>query len=336
MAIEQTEDIGKTLLDNERKVTRTHRNQHLIVLDDQDRHIDSTRRAADHRTRLAAVAKGTHVERDILVLQRLDRLGVNDRRTAIRQLDSVQVAHLLNVARIGEDSRVGIEHAVYIFPHRHTLRIKNISHTRSRIVRALATESRGLARRRRADKSLTNKELRTLARHCLSQRRGRGFEVDTCILVALVGNEATTHIDPAARHTRRIQILGNDRCREQLAIAHNAVVPHFGVVATDLSRCRNLLQLSKQRIYRIQAVGRAHQLLDHLAVVTPECRDVFHRQGTITRLHALEDTLECVGGLTHCRHNDEQLALVLHNGTQITDTVSRRDRRSAKFVDFHL
>ena len=240
------------------------------------------------------------------------------------------------MTRIGKDSRIGIEHTVHILPHRHTLGIQDICHTRSRVVRALATESRGLTRRCRADKSLTDKEFYTLARHCLSQRCGRGFEVDTCILVALVGNEATTHIDPAAGHTRRVKILGNDRRREQLAIAHNAVVPHLRVVATDLGRCCNLLQLSKQRIYRLQSVGRTHQLLDHLAVVTPECRDVFHRQGTITRLHTLENTFESVGGLTHCRHDDEQLALVLHNGTQITDTVSRRDRRSAKFVDFHL
>ena len=170
--------------------------------------------------------------------------------------------------------------------------------------------------------------------HC--RRSGRSVEVDTCVLMAFVGNDTATHIDPTARHARHVQKLGNDRGREQLSVADNAVVPHLGILDLDLSLRSDLFQFGKQLIDRLQTVGCTQQFADHLAVVTPECRDMLHRQGAITRLHTLENTFESIGGLTHCRHDDEQLALVLHNGTQITDTVSRRDRSSAEFVNFHL
>ena len=161
------------------------------------------------------------------------------------------------MARVGENSRIGIENAIDIFPHRHTLSVQDISHTRCRVVRTFATECRGLTRWSRADKSLTNKQFRTLARYGLTQWSGRSVEVDTCVLMAFVGNDTATHIDPTARHARHVQELGNDRGREQLSIAHNAVVPHLGILDLDLSLRGDLFQFGKQLIDRLQTVGRA-------------------------------------------------------------------------------
>ena len=109
VSLQQGEDRREFLFEHEGKVPRTDRQQYLILLQDQNRNLDRRRHTANHRARFSLVPERPHVERDVLVLQRFDRLGMDDLCPAVSQLDGVQVVQFRDLHRIGENLRVGIQ-----------------------------------------------------------------------------------------------------------------------------------------------------------------------------------------------------------------------------------
>ena len=67
-----------------------------------------------------------HLQRDSLILQRFDGLGVDDGGAIKSQLDGFGVGDMWQLNRVGEAFRVGVEQAVDVFPDGDLLGIEAV------------------------------------------------------------------------------------------------------------------------------------------------------------------------------------------------------------------
>ena len=334
--LQQREDRGELLFQHEGEIPRPDGQQHLVLLEDQDRNVDRGRHASDHRAGFALVAEGPHVKRNILVLERLDRLRMDDLRAAVSQFDGVEVVQLGDLHGIGKRFRVGVHHAVHILPHRHRLGVENVGHHGRRVVRAFAPQGRGRAVGRAADEALSDEDVLDAFAQRVFQQRSRSLDVHPGVLVALLGEKTAAHVDPAVRHPGVVQVLGDNRRRDQLAVGHDRVVPQFGVAGFVDGLRRDLFQFAEQRVDRRQPLRLVPQLVDDLRMVLPQRFDMLQRELFIAFLKPLEHLFQGIGRFAHRRNDDEQVLLVVDDLAQIPHSVGIPHRRTSEFIDFHV
>ncbi len=79
--------------------------------------------------------------------------------------------------------------------------------------------------------------------------------------------QTAAHVDPAVRHPGVIEVFGDDRRRDQLAVGHDRIVPQFGVAGFVDGLRRDLFQFAEQRVDRRQPLRLVPQFVDDLRMV---------------------------------------------------------------------
>ena len=154
--------------------------------------------------------------------------------------------------------------------------------------------------------------------------------------MALLGEKTAAHVDPAVRHPSVVQVLGDNRRRDQLAVGHDRVVPQFGVAGFVDGLRRDLFQFAEQRVDRRQPLRLVPQLVDDLRMVLPQRFDMLQRELLIAFLKPLEHLFQGIGRFAHRRNDDEQVLLVVDDLAQIPHSVGIPHRRTSEFIDFHV
>ena len=334
--LQQREDRGELLFQHEGEIPRPDGQQHLVLLEDQDRNVDRGRHASDHRAGFALVAEGPHVKRNILVLKRLDRLRMDDLRAAVSQFDGVEVVQLGDLHGIGKRFRVGVHHAVHILPHRHRLGVENVGHHGRRVVRAFAPQGRGRAVGRAADEALSHEDRLRRTFHFGQQAECRGVDIDRSVLVALLRDQCTAHVDPMVGHSRRGEVLRDDGRRKQFAEGDDRVVPQLGVGRTVLRLGGDAIQFGEQRLDPFQTGRAVPEVVDDRGVIFAQPCDLGSGFFAVAPLHPLEHPFQRIGRLAHRRDDDEEVLFVVDDIAQVAHPLSIADRCSAEFIDLHI
>ena len=261
---------------------------------------------------------------------------MDDLRTAVRQFDRIEVVQLLDLLGVGEGLGVGVEHTVDILPHRHRLRAENIGHYGRRVVRTLAAERRGRAVGRAADEALSHEDRLRRTFHFGQQAECRGVDVDRSVLVALLRDQCTAHVDPMVGHSRRGEVLRDDGRREQLAEGDDRVVPQLGVGRTVLRLGGDAIQFGEQRLDPFQTGRAVPEVVDDRGVIFAQPCDLGSGFFAVASLHPLEHPFQRIGRLAHRRDDDEEVLFVVDDIAQVAHPLSIADRCSAEFIDLHI
>ena len=105
---------------------------------------------ADGRAVAFGGDEGAYVERDVLVLDGFDGLGVDDRCAIVGKLNGFAVGYLAYFHCVVEVLRVCVEESRHIFPNGNALCPKAVGEDGGAVVRPLAAEGGGGAGYRRA------------------------------------------------------------------------------------------------------------------------------------------------------------------------------------------
>ena len=335
VAIKGGEEACKLLLEHERQIARVELKQHLVLLVNHDRLVCALNIASDYRARSVLIAKWAHVERDILLLQGFDGLGVDDLRTTICHLYGIHVVKTLNLLGIGKLFGISIEDAIDILPHAHRLCIEDICHDGCRVVRALTAKCCSSAIGSTTDKALTHKYAHGAILNLTLQAHRRSLKVYVSILVALLGEESTTHIYPAVLHAVAIEIVRDDCRRDQLTKGYDSVVPELSIRSAIDGVTHDVTQLLEERVYLLDGDVSTHELIDDCAVVGVTLINAAYCQGLIALLHGSKDTLESICCLTHRRNDDKEFLLACNYIEEVAYTVGILNRSTSKFIYFH-
>ena len=154
--------------------------------------------------------------------------------------------------------------------------------------------------------------------------------------MTLLGEETAAHVDPAVRHSGIVEILRDDRRRDQLAEGHDRIVPQFGVGGFVNRFHGHALQLVEERIDPFELFMAAPQIVDDARMVLPQRGDMLHGELFVALLKSFEHLFERVGRLAHGRNDDEEILLVVDNLAQVAHSVGITHRRTAKFVNLHV
>ena len=335
VAGENGENVGKPLFEHEREVARSHGNQYLVLFENPHRDADRpVRFGADDAARFRGVAERTHVERNACVLERFDGFRMDDLRTAVRQLDGVEIAHPRNEDRVVEQPGIGVEDAVHVLPDRDAFGAEHRADECGRVVRAFASQRRGIPLRRGADESLSDEQALRGVFHRLPQQGGRPGRIDLGLAVAVVGDEAAPHVDPSVGQTPLGKIFRHDGRREQFAVTDEAVVPAIVVVLREAAEQRAdfVVQGPETGEQRRRIVEeRAHDLV----VLAFHFGEAVLRRFPVAPHPAVEHFFERIGGFAHRRYDDEKTALFPADDTaEIFDAFGRADRGASEFIDF--
>ena len=261
---------------------------------------------------------------------------MDDLRAAVGQLDRIEVVQFGDLHGVGENLRIGVQHAVHVLPHGHRLGVEDIGHHGRRVVRAFAPQRGGRTVGRTADKALSDKDILDALGQRALQQRSRSFDIDPGVLVTLLGEETAAHVDPAVRHSGIVEILRDNRRRDQLAEGHDRIVPQLGVGGFVNRFHGHALQLVEERIDPFELFMAAPQIVDDARMVLPQRGDMLHGELFVALLKSFEHLFERVGRLAHGRNDDEEILLVVDNLAQVAHSVGITHRRTAKFVNLHV
>ena len=169
-----------------------------------------------------------------------------------------------------------------------------------------------------------------------SGKRKMILDVDTGILVALLGEQAAAHVDPAVRHAGMVQVLGDDRRRNQLAVGDDLVVAQLGLLGTVDRLGGHTLQFVEERVDPFELPVAVPQVVDDLRMVAAQRGHLAERRLAVPLLHAGKDPLQGVRRLAHGRDDDEEVLLVVDDLAQVSHAVGVAHRGASEFVDFHI
>ncbi len=143
MTRQQFEYARQAYFLNEREILGIDRQQYLIRLKDIRRHYRVFHMVqSDPGTGFIGLDKRTDVKRNMLVLQRLDRLRMNDAGPEISQFGGVAIRNMRQLTGIGKILGIGIQHARHVFPYRHLARVYAMRQDGGRIIGALPPQRR--------------------------------------------------------------------------------------------------------------------------------------------------------------------------------------------------
>ena len=154
--------------------------------------------------------------------------------------------------------------------------------------------------------------------------------------MALFGEEAAAHVDPTVGDPGVIEVFGDNRRRDQLAVSHDRVVPQLGVGRFIDGLRGHLLQFVEQRIDRRQTFGTVPQVVDDLRMVFAQRFDIVQGELSVPFLDPFEYLFQRIGRLAHRRDDDEQVLFVVDDLAQVSHAVCIPHRRTPEFIDFHV
>jgi hypothetical protein len=254
------------------------------------------------------VGERADVERDVLLLERLQRARVDDARAEVAELDGFAVADVRQQLRVGETLRVGVEHPGHVLPDRHALRVQQVGEDGRAEVRAFASQRRGHALGAAADEPLRHQALRT-PEHAGPRRRRRrlrGRPVDPRAAMGVVGPDDPAYVGPRVVEPRLGEMGAHDEGAPDLAERHDLVVDTVdGVRRLVAEECRELRELPREGLFRTSVRGdhrvedldvRPAQPLDLTADVAAGRVPPHHLLERVGRLaHGAHDNHEVVG-----------------------------------------
>ena len=148
--------------------------------------------------------------------------------------------------------------------------------------------------------------------------------------------EAFTHIYPSVANALFVEKGGDYGCRNQLSVRHDMVVPLLGTTALELIGCHRLTQCLKERIHLLDTVlCRAKKVGDDGVVIRLDFGDFLLARIGVALAHSIENLLQSVGCLAHCRDDNEQLLLATNYVQEVANTLGVTHRCTSKFVYFH-
>jgi len=154
--------------------------------------------------------------------------------------------------------------------------------------------------------------------------------------MTLLGEETAAHVDPSVGHSGVIEVFGNDRRRDQLAVGHDRIVPQLRIGRFIDGLHSYFFQFVEQRVDRRQAFGAVPQIVDDLRMVFAQRLDVVQRKLPIPFLNPFEHLFQRIGRLAHRRDDDEQVLFVVDDFAQVSHAVGISHRRPSEFIDFHV
>ena len=153
--------------------------------------------------------------------------------------------------------------------------------------------------------------------------------------MALVCDECRAHVYPAVVDTRMLEIFRYDRGRYQLAKGDDGVIPQLGIRGAVCGVDEDVAQLPEEQVHLLDACGCAPQVGDNRVVVFDYAFYSVEPLLFIALLHAGEDLLQSVGGLTHGRNDNKQILFSVDDVSQIPYAVGTLHRGSSELVNLH-
>ena len=264
--------------------------------------VDGAARCAEFRER-------THVERDVLALQGLQRARVDHAGAEVAELDRLAVADVAEQPRVREPLRVRVEHAGHVLPDGHAFSVQQVGEDGRAEVGAFAPERGGIAFRRGADEALHDHRilhlplvrppLEGVVHHGLA-----GLPVHPGGAVGGIGHHQVAGVHPGALAQLLAQVGAHDHGAPQLAVGHHPVVVAVGIAGGAFPK--HLLQLRETAQQPgLGLVEARDHLAQHHRKAVAQGRDMGRR--IASREPGGVDLLQRVGGLAHGAHHHEQL-----------------------------
>ena len=158
--------------------------------------------------------------------------------------------------------------------------------------------------------------------------------------MALLGEKTAAHVDPAVRHPGVVQVLGDNRRRDQLAVGHDRVGGLLRQIADEIDALEDALELLEQAVYGLQY---SHLLVDIVDHGVDHAVVAFHHLGIRVEIADIASnslTRRCnqlVGNATQSRdYDDDALALCFDDFLDIQNAFYGTYGCSAKLHYLHV
>ena len=234
----------------------------------------------------------------MFVLQRTNRLRVDNLRTRIAQFDCILVTKRRDEYRFGFNTGVGIENAGYVFPNSDRLCIEVISQESCRVVRALASKRGTFAIRRATDETLRNHYLRTVSpTPACPYDSATGLVIHFGFTPCIVRSEQLGHIPPFNRQALFEQIDGDNLG------GHDFAHRDYLVVVFVKRQLRIIRYLALQADVR---AGLKPEFLHDSDMEVDDVHPLVERLFFLAGSEKLHHPLKRIRGLSHRRDDDHQ------------------------------
>ena len=157
--------------------------------------------------------KRLDIQRNVLVLQRLDGLRVDHTGPVIGQLDGLAVGNPLQFDRIRKNLRVGIEQTLHILPDGDALRMQRMGENGRAVIRTFAPQGDGELLGRAGNETLrqqqTVKSVGIMILQMFLDMALRFHPINLTLTIMVVGPHQTAGIRPLVRNPQAVQIGRN-------------------------------------------------------------------------------------------------------------------------------